>query len=105
MARELRVECPEQAVEHPGDLTEELRVVREHRAQHLGDAEHHLAVRGERFSVLLDRDHGDYSAWDWREDLLERRDLWPGGDNPEDAKELSRLQQLLELYTFQMRRR
>ncbi|MEZ4375407.1 MAG: sulfatase-like hydrolase/transferase [Polyangiaceae bacterium] len=64
-----------------------------------------VAVRGERFSVLLDRDHGDYSAWDWREDLLERRDLWPGGDNPEDAKELSRLQQLLELYTFQMRRR
>ncbi|MCB9590795.1 MAG: sulfatase-like hydrolase/transferase [Polyangiaceae bacterium] len=63
-----------------------------------------VAIRGERFSVLLDRDHGEYSAWDWREDFLERRDIWPGGDD-QQARELNRLQQLLELYTFQMRRR
>lgn len=63
-----------------------------------------VVARDERFSVLLDRDHGDYSAWDWRADFLERRDLWPG-DDPEQARRLTRLQQLLQLYAFQMRRR
>ncbi len=64
-----------------------------------------VVARDERFSVLLDRDHGEYSAWDWREDFLEQRDLWPVGEDAGAAKELNRLQQLLQLYTFQMRRR
>lgn len=64
-----------------------------------------VVARDERFSVLLDRTHGGYSAWDWREDFNEQRDVWPTGDGADDAQRLSRLQQLLELYTFQMRRR
>jgi len=64
-----------------------------------------VSIRSERFNLVLDRDHGSISAWNWKQDFFEAEDLWPDGQSAEQAHELSRLRQILDLYTFRVRGR